>query len=175
MPTVVTSSVGCPRFCVSQACARGLSRYLCCTAKGPQARVPKGARHGSAAEWSAVVVLVGLHSCLTCSRGAAARPSVRGCEAESFWGSFPTEPVTFEAHPYTLQVKERMRFLYRLPVQSRVSAVLGRRFQQCRFSSVVPRGMPQACCVLLCFHGHVHDIPCEAMACSREAESGQAR
>ncbi|MQM14996.1 hypothetical protein Taro_047935, partial [Colocasia esculenta] len=25
------SSVGCPRFFVSQACARGLSRYLCCT------------------------------------------------------------------------------------------------------------------------------------------------
>ncbi|MQL99529.1 hypothetical protein Taro_032252 [Colocasia esculenta] len=42
-------------------------------------------------------------------------------------------------------VKESRRFPYRLPVQSRVAAVLGRRLQQCRFSSVVPRGMPQAC------------------------------
>ncbi|MQL90570.1 hypothetical protein Taro_023165, partial [Colocasia esculenta] len=28
------------------------------------------------------VVLVGLHSCLTCSRGAAVGPFVRDCEAE---------------------------------------------------------------------------------------------
>ncbi|MQL94090.1 hypothetical protein Taro_026736 [Colocasia esculenta] len=83
MPTVVTSSAGCPRFCVSQACARGLSQYLCCTVKGAQDRVPKGARHGPAAVWSAVVVLIGLHSCLTCFCGAAAGPYVRGCKAET--------------------------------------------------------------------------------------------
>ncbi|MQL87170.1 hypothetical protein Taro_019707 [Colocasia esculenta] len=41
-------------------------------------------------------------------------------------GSFPTEPVTCEAHPYSLQVKESRRFLFRLPVRSRIAAVLGR-------------------------------------------------
>ncbi|MQM02908.1 hypothetical protein Taro_035677 [Colocasia esculenta] len=85
-PTVDTSSVGSPRFCVSQArvCARGLSRYwvptrscrlpghphscveLYVRLRGAKARVPKGARHGPAAVWSAGVVLVGLHSFLAC-------------------------------------------------------------------------------------------------------------
>ncbi|MQL97002.1 hypothetical protein Taro_029687 [Colocasia esculenta] len=86
---------------------------------------------------SKVVVLVGLHSCLSCSCGAAAGPSVCGCEPESY----PTEPVTCEAHPYSQQVKARRRFHYRLPVQSRVAAVLGRHLQQCSFLfSVVSRG-----------------------------------
>ncbi|MQL99018.1 hypothetical protein Taro_031734, partial [Colocasia esculenta] len=38
---------------------------------------PRGARHGPAG-----VVLVGLHSCLTCSPGAADGPFVRDCETE---------------------------------------------------------------------------------------------
>ncbi|MQM01310.1 hypothetical protein Taro_034064 [Colocasia esculenta] len=56
-------------------------------------------------------MLVGLHSFLTCSGGVAARPFVCGCETESFWGSFPTEPVTREAHPYFFQVRESRRLL----------------------------------------------------------------
>ncbi|MQL98727.1 hypothetical protein Taro_031439 [Colocasia esculenta] len=50
--------------------------------------------------------LVGLHSSLYLFSGAAAGPFVRGCETERwscvFFGSFPTDPVTHEAHPYLL-------------------------------------------------------------------------
>ncbi|MQL97224.1 hypothetical protein Taro_029911 [Colocasia esculenta] len=53
---------------------------------------------------------------------------------------FPTEPVTCEAHPYSLQVKARRTFLYRLPVQSCIAAVLGRRLQQCSFFSSYTSG-----------------------------------
>ncbi|MQL82955.1 hypothetical protein Taro_015448 [Colocasia esculenta] len=46
------------------------------------------------------VVLVGLHSCLTCSRGAAVGPFVRDCEAERLFlccvvrvGYWPDQPI----------------------------------------------------------------------------------
>ncbi|MQM17693.1 hypothetical protein Taro_050669, partial [Colocasia esculenta] len=55
---------------------------------------------GPAAVWSAGVVLVGLHSFLGCSSGAAAGPFVRGYETESF----SIKPVTREAHPYFFQM-----------------------------------------------------------------------
>ncbi|MQL95223.1 hypothetical protein Taro_027888 [Colocasia esculenta] len=49
---------------------------------------------------SAGVVLVGLHSCLTCSCGAAVGPFVRDCEAERWFlccvvrvGYWPDQPV----------------------------------------------------------------------------------
>ncbi|MQM11828.1 hypothetical protein Taro_044738 [Colocasia esculenta] len=70
--------------------------------------------------------------CLACSRLGDLARSGGNTGIASFFAFFT-------------KVKESKRFPYRLPVQSRVAAVLGRRLQQCRFSSVVPRGMPQAC------------------------------
>ncbi|MQL93562.1 hypothetical protein Taro_026207 [Colocasia esculenta] len=56
----------------------------CSMLVGAQAEVPKGAKHGPAAVWSAGVVLVGLHYSLTllCACGAAVGPFVRDCETE---------------------------------------------------------------------------------------------
>ncbi|MQL74582.1 hypothetical protein Taro_006948 [Colocasia esculenta] len=52
-------------------------------------------------------------------------------------GEFPTEPVTSEAHPYSLQAKVKRKFHYRLLVQGRIVAVLGQRLQQCSFCNSV--------------------------------------
>ncbi|MQM06866.1 hypothetical protein Taro_039691 [Colocasia esculenta] len=104
--------------------------------KGAQAGDPKGARHGSAAVWSVGVVLVGLHSFLTFSSGAAAGLFIRGSETKSF----PTEPVTREAHPYFFQVRESRRLLAPLLVQSHTVAELGLHHQQCNFLSVYTSG-----------------------------------
>ncbi|MQL97249.1 hypothetical protein Taro_029926 [Colocasia esculenta] len=77
---------------------------------------------------------------------------------KSLWISsrqtFPTEPVTREAHPYPPQVRARRTFLVRRPVPGRVVAV-------------------QVWCVPLCLHGLWFGIPCEASARSREADSDQ--
>ncbi|MQL89679.1 hypothetical protein Taro_022258 [Colocasia esculenta] len=75
MPTVVTSPVGCPGFSVSQAVSSGL-------VPGAPARDPRGARHGPSTVYPQEWCLVGLHSCLTFPRGAAAGPFVRGYETE---------------------------------------------------------------------------------------------
>ncbi|MQM14484.1 hypothetical protein Taro_047416, partial [Colocasia esculenta] len=67
MPTVVTSEVGYPTFCVGQALvfvleassgtcvvpSRSVSSILDTITPGAQVRVPKGARHGPVAVWSA--------------------------------------------------------------------------------------------------------------------------
>ncbi|MQL91283.1 hypothetical protein Taro_023899 [Colocasia esculenta] len=84
----------------------GLSSFF---TKGARAGVPKGARHVPAIVWFVGVVLVGLHSFLACCGRAAVGPFVRGCEFESFWGSFPMEPMTCEVHPYPFQVRESRR------------------------------------------------------------------
>ncbi|MQM20423.1 hypothetical protein Taro_053442 [Colocasia esculenta] len=63
-------------------------------------RLRERRQHGPAAVWSTGVVLVGLHSCLTCSRGAAVGPFVLDCEAERLFlccvvrvGYWPDQPV----------------------------------------------------------------------------------
>ncbi|MQL76699.1 hypothetical protein Taro_009086, partial [Colocasia esculenta] len=59
-------------------------------------------------------------------------------------GSFPTEPVTREAHPYPFQVKESKRLRTRRLVLSRTVVVQGLHdHQQCNFPfRGSPRGMP---------------------------------
>ncbi|MQM16496.1 hypothetical protein Taro_049454, partial [Colocasia esculenta] len=53
--------------------------------------------------------------------------------------TFPTEPVTREAHPYPPQVRARRRFLVRRPVPGRVVAVQGQHLQQSSSSSASAR------------------------------------
>ncbi|MQM23480.1 hypothetical protein Taro_056544, partial [Colocasia esculenta] len=85
-----------PRFFVSQArvfvVLGVLSRYLCCTVEVwcwlvstvvSLVLVERQLDLSSVTVRLRGVVLVGLHSCLTCSRGAAVGPFVRDCEAES--------------------------------------------------------------------------------------------
>ncbi|MQL84799.1 hypothetical protein Taro_017317 [Colocasia esculenta] len=74
-------------------------------------------------------VLVGLHSCLTFLRGAAAGPFVRGCETESRQ-TFPTEPVTREAHPYPHRIWLRVAgVVFLLVMASRGEMSLGVRIR----------------------------------------------
>ncbi|MQL87552.1 hypothetical protein Taro_020096, partial [Colocasia esculenta] len=64
-------------------------------------------------------------------------------------------------------VRESRRLPIRLLVLDRTAAEQGlRHHQQCNFLSLYTSGMPQTC---------VNDIPCEASARSREAESCQTR
>ncbi|MQM17009.1 hypothetical protein Taro_049974 [Colocasia esculenta] len=47
---------------------------------------------------------------------------LRGSPVWFVWGSFPTEPVTYEAHPYSFQVRESRRLLTLCLVPSRTVA-----------------------------------------------------
>ncbi|MQL69760.1 hypothetical protein Taro_002088 [Colocasia esculenta] len=71
----------------------------------------------------AIVERVALLNCARKRRGVVQFP----WELED--GSFPTEPVTSEAHPYPPQVRARRTFHDRRPVQSRAVAVQGRYLQ----------------------------------------------
>ncbi|MQM17465.1 hypothetical protein Taro_050438 [Colocasia esculenta] len=100
--------------------------------------------------WSAGVVFLGLQSFLAYCGGAIAGPFVRGYEAESlvlygFWGSFPTEPVTCEAHPYPFQVRESRRLLFLHLVRSRTIAKLGLYHQQCNLYFLFTSGYAPVC------------------------------
>ncbi|MQM15550.1 hypothetical protein Taro_048498, partial [Colocasia esculenta] len=87
-------------------------------------------------------------------------------------GSFPTEPVTREAHPYPFQVRESRRLRTRRLVLSRTVAEQGLHLQQCNFLSLYTSGYAPVSFIFL--RTCVNDIPCEASARSREAESDQA-
>ncbi|MQL68705.1 hypothetical protein Taro_001008 [Colocasia esculenta] len=56
---------------------------------------------------------------------------LRGSPVWFVRGSFPTEPVTCEAHFYSSQVRESRRLLALRLVQSRTVAELGLHHQQC--------------------------------------------
>ncbi|MQM15009.1 hypothetical protein Taro_047944 [Colocasia esculenta] len=60
-------------------------RILNVTGQPVKFRVPKGARHGPAAVWSAGVVLVGLHCSLACACGATVRPFVCDYKTERWF------------------------------------------------------------------------------------------
>ncbi|MQL97941.1 hypothetical protein Taro_030645 [Colocasia esculenta] len=141
-PTVVTSPVGCPRFFVSQVVSSGLCPGTCVV---PSRSVSSDldtltpvlelyVRLRERRQWWC---LVGLHSCLTFSRGAAAGPFVRGCETESrhtllyLWflvssvlGEFPTEPVTSEAHPYPHRDKWTDEDKKKISLNSKAKSIL---------------------------------------------------
>ncbi|MQM06133.1 hypothetical protein Taro_038953 [Colocasia esculenta] len=177
MPTVVTSSVGCPRFCVSQghvfvlgACpstcvvpSRSVSSILDTLTPVFEFYIRLRERR----QWDSDLELrpgslevsgMGLRLCVA---GVANQSTWLECGGLyfstytkfgllDFWGSFPTEPVNCEAHLYSLQVKESKRFLYRLPVQSRIAGELGRRLQQCSSFFSCTSGVHVVCVCVAC-------------------------
>ncbi|MQL98123.1 hypothetical protein Taro_030819 [Colocasia esculenta] len=94
---------------------------------------------------------------------------LRGSSVWFVRGSFPTEPVTCEAHPYSFHVRESRRLLILHLVLSRTVAEQGLHLQQCNFLSLCTSGF------YLYFYELVNGIPCEASVRSREAELDQAR
>ncbi|MQL80441.1 hypothetical protein Taro_012878 [Colocasia esculenta] len=58
-----------------------------------------------------------------------------------FVRSFPTEPVTCEAHPYLFQVRESRRLPVLHLVQSRTAAELGLHHQQCNLFFLFTSGL----------------------------------
>ncbi|MQL97035.1 hypothetical protein Taro_029720, partial [Colocasia esculenta] len=98
------------------------------------------------------------------------------------WGSYPIEPVTCEAHPFFFQVKESRRVLVPLLVPVGIIVESGLHHQQSNaFTCGALRVCPELLYLLndydmkLISRTCVVDIPCEASARSREAESCRAR
>ncbi|MQL86180.1 hypothetical protein Taro_018711 [Colocasia esculenta] len=73
---------------------------------------------------------------------------LRGSPVWFVRGSFPTEPVTREAHPYPFQVRESRRLRTRRLVLSRTIAEQGLHHTVI-FFLCTPRGMPQVAVVVV--------------------------